>query len=443
MKKRMSKILSILLISVLVVSTGNVVQAEDTEEAAAEVQVSGETEEPEAEQPKEIAEPAEEVTEEAPAAESKEEDAGKEEVKKEAKEDKNIETPALDAKETEEIPEMGMDAFASVEGETVEAVPMAEMKSMEEQKVTGSYQSKAVDLPAKGTIIITGQYVNGNYWFGLFKDEALDTPVDSTASVSASNRSVTRTFKVPQAGRYYVGGYVYSTNGTKINTNIQYAFYDGSDRSISNGQSIAVGQKDAQTNYFMFKATATGYLQVQGDDNAVNRAYCKVALCNSSKNPLSGETSLRYAPAYGVKKGKTYYIRVTASYNSNGAYTLNAVNKKISDKCGKKKSKAVTLKKKKTKKGVIEAGAKSKNATNWYKFKLTKKKKVTINVTTNSNDALKITVYKGGRRIGSKTVYNMAEGKLYSSGKWTKGTYYIKVQRANKNSSGWYTLKWK
>lgn len=37
MKKRMSRILSILLVSVLVVSAGNVVQAEDAEDAVTEV----------------------------------------------------------------------------------------------------------------------------------------------------------------------------------------------------------------------------------------------------------------------------------------------------------------------------------------------------------------------------------------------------------------------
>ena len=110
---------------------------------------------------------------------------------------------------------------------------------------------------------------------------------------------------------------------------------------------------------------------------------------------------------------------------------------------GKKKSKAVTLKRKKTKKGMIQAGAGKKDATNWYKLKLTKKRKVTIDVTSNSNDAFKISIYKGGRRIGTKTVYNRASGPIYSIGKWPKGTYYVKVQRKNTKSSGWYTLKWR
>ncbi len=79
-----------------------------------------------------------------------------------------------------------------------------------------------------------------------------------------------------------------------------------------------------------------------------------------------------------MAKGKTYYIRVDARFNSKGAYVLNAVNSKISEKSGKTKKKAVTIKKKKTKSGIIESGKNSKQA-DWYKFKLTSKKKVNEN----------------------------------------------------------------
>ena len=39
--------------------------------------------------------------------------------------------------------------------------------------------------------------------------------------------------------------------------------------------------------------------------------------------------------------------------------------------------------------------------------------------------------------------YSDASRTLESAGKWSKGTYYIKIQRANSKSSGWYSLKWK
>ena len=99
-------------------------------------------------------------------------------------------------------------------------------------------------------------------------------------------------------------------------------------------------------------------------------------------------------------------------------------------------------KEKKTKKGNNEAGKNSKQA-DWYKFKLTSKKKVKINVTTGSNESLKIILYKGGKRIITKTVRGNSTGDITSVGKWPKGTYYIKVQRGTSTSSGYYTIKWK
>ncbi len=213
-------------------------------------------------------------------------------------------------------------------------------------------------------------------------------------------------------------------------------FYNGADRAISNGQTIAVGQKKAQTNYFQFKAPYTGYLQTAGDSSA---SSYKVTLCNSSKKALSGANYLSYNPTYGVTKGKTYYIKVVSSVNTKGAYTFKVTSKKITEKSGKKKSKAVTVKKKKTKKGTIQAGSAQDD---WYKFKLTKSQKVKISLTTGSNDALKVIVYKGGKKIGTRTIYRNSKGYVRSLGKWPKGTYYIQMKRANKKSSGYYTLKW-
>ena len=69
---------------------------------------------------------------------------------------------------------------------------------------------------------------------------------------------------------------------------------------------------------------------------------------------------------------------------------------------------------------------------------------VPIKVTTGSNDALKIIVYKGGKKVGngSRTIYNNATGKLYSSTKWSKGTYYIKVTKYG-SGNGYYQIKWR
>lgn len=421
MKKRMSKILSMLLISALVVSTGSVVEAADMEGQTAQVQEADGEAAPAEDEAEAV--PAEEVKEEVPAA---------------VEEKAEVEKAEAPVKEAEEAPEMGIQVLESGEGNAIDELENVGLSKKIEAQVNEYYLSKPLELPAKGTLEISASYSNGDYWFGLFYDEALKTPVNGTGSVNASNPTSTKIFNVPAAGTYYYGAYSY--DGEVYVTVQPPVFYDGSDRTLSNGTSIVVGQKDGQVNYFAFKAPYTGYLKAEGDANALSSAYCKVALCNSAKKALTGDTSLRYTPTYGVTKGKTYYIRVSASYNPQGRYTFRVTNKKITEKSGKSKSKAVNVKKNKTIKGTIQVGS---SQADWYKLKVTSNKKITINTTISTNDKIKIVVYKGGKQMYSRVAPNNTKLKIYSLGKVSKGTYYVKVQRANKNSSGYYTLKWK
>ena len=63
-----------------------------------------------------------------------------------------------------------------------------------------------------------------------------------------------------------------------------------------------------------------------------------------------------------------------------------------------------------------------------------------------TNDAMKIQVYQGGKKISGTNGTFRYTNKSYtvkSIGKWSKGTYYIKISRGNKKSSGYYELSWK
>ena len=312
--------------------------------------------------------------------------------------------------------------------------------------VGGYYRGYAekIQISEKGTIYMmvigeddsTGRhgYVN----FGVFKDAALTQSVDSWTNVSADGESVNgRAFKITEAGTYYLGVYSFinSASSAKNYEVLSLAAYSkGTDRTLSNGKWTAVGQKDDQTNYFKFKATSTGYIKVNNSD----RVY--VTLCSSGKKALSGETLNLYDPVYGVKKGNTYYVKVRALYNTSGMYQLKVTNTGVSEKSGTTKSKAVTIKKGSTKKGTITAGS---SKADWYKFKLTSKKTVKMTIKGATNDQLKIAVYDGKKVVKTSTIYNSTKSiTLTSVGKWSKGTYHIKVYRGNSKSSGWYSLKW-
>ena len=303
--------------------------------------------------------------------------------------------------------------------------------------------SQQAYIPAKGTVIMTvaaeddSQGSNGYVCFGVFKDAALTQPVDSTMGVNSGADGKVWVFSVPSAGTYYLGVYssISSSSAAKNYGVAALAAYSkGTDRTLSNGKWTAVGQKDAQTNYFKFKATSTGYIKVSNSD----RVY--VTLCSSKKKALSGEDWNLYDPVYGVKKGNTYYVKVRTLYNASGMYQLKVTNTGISEKSGTTKSKAVTIKKGSTKKGTITAGS---SQADWYKFKLTSKKSVKMTIKGATNDQLKIAVYDGKKIVKTSTIYNNTKSiTLTSVGKWSKGTYHIKVYRGNSKSSGWYSLKW-
>ncbi len=311
--------------------------------------------------------------------------------------------------------------------------------------LSGNYKgySQKVPISAKGTIIMEAQAIsNGTYGgveFGLYRDAALNTRVDSTGYASANGSKDTQIIRVPAGGTYYLGvksSILQSSSSQAYAVAVACRYFSGTNRTIYNKKQIAVGQRDAQTNYFRFKAVRNGYLKVQSSEG-----YDKVTLCNSKKKALSNAVSTNYSPTFGVKKGKIYYVKVAAGYNLDGAYALKVTNSTISEKSGKKKSRAVLLKKKRTKKGTIVAGEKR---TDWYKIRVPKRKSVRITMKGATNDELKIAIYKGNRRVGRSTLgYYSKSITLRSVGKLSKGTYYIKVYRGTKKSSGWYSLRWK
>ena len=211
--------------------------------------------------------------------------------------------------------------------------------------------------------------------------------------------------------------------------------------------------------YYQIKPSKTGIVTFVPDYNG------KVALCNSNGDAISygsssGDSiemnsifSYKKMISYGVKAGRTYYIRMTgfpSSPDSTGNYYIRVkwTNGKVAAaKSGTKRSKAKSLKRKKTYKGLIKAGdGKAK----WYKVTT---KRRTINMlfkATKSSGAIKVTVYM--RKYGHKgklipETYKAGRGYGYVKGpltnpNGTKWTVYFKVQRAGKNS-GYYTLKWK
>jgi hypothetical protein len=155
---------------------------------------------------------------------------------------------------------------------------------------------------------------------------------------------------------------------------------------------------------------------------------------------------------FGVKKGKTYYLKVENAYGTYAENRLFGIkysieNAKTRTLSSKKKAKVLKRKADATKTLFI---ASTGTETDWYKIKVTSKRKTQIKVNTSKMKSgnLKITIYKGSKKIGdTKTITNAkSNGKTYtikntSSGKLTSGTYYIKVVKSTK-ASGRYTIRY-
>ncbi len=227
--------------------------------------------------------------------------------------------------------------------------------------------------------------------------------------------------------------------------------------NLALGQTIANTDEDASiTHYYRFSVKKSGYLAVSGV--AVSGSYTlplQISLCNAkgkvldtqSVNATSSVASMQEL-GFGVNKG-TYQLKVQTPYK----YTLIAAYKKWDEKSGSTQKKAVALKKKSLKKGVVGIGESAKKV-DWYKITLKKPATIQLEFETLSNGYLYATfVPSRSTRTkikGSYTVYSWNRKVPFTmsgtvSKKLPVGTYYIKVYRGSSDSriNGVYTLKWK
>lgn len=306
--------------------------------------------------------------------------------------------------------------------------------------------AQKLETSGKGTLSFSvrcteAKNATRNVVYGLFKEASLEDPIDkdSVDVVTKKGDHKTVVVKVPRAGTYYLGVYAMADSkdksvSWKFTTGAIY--WKGGNRTITTDKKIAVGHKSAQTNYFKMKTTESGYVTLTSSN-----PKSKIVLCDSKKNPLTKNTITKYGVTYGVPKGKTYYFKVYAPACEDGGYILVAKNRKISEKSGSSKARAVEMKKNETVKGTMQNGEKKPD---WYKIKLTSKQSVELSWKARTNEKMKLAIYQEGRKMATKTLtYADASYKLKSVGKWPKGTYYLQVYTDSEKSSGWYILKWK
>ncbi len=280
------------------------------------------------------------------------------------------------------------------------------------------------------------------------------------------SRKMNRILSLLLAMVMVVGVFVVPTPDEVSAASKSYAFQS------TKASSVTIKDADCYTssgtikaNYIKFKSGFTGYitLKMSNASKASNYTAGYLTLCNSKKKPIgvtreywdtNHDASNYYTRTYGVKKGQTYYFKVEAAAGVKIKTAVKAVSKKYTSQ-----KKAKTLKAKTTVGGVIIANDKTAD---WYKISVpaNKRVKITVAAKTNGDDdktGIKATLMKSNGKAFKTNAYCYAS--VVTKSDWCKylrkdqygreygisdkkGTYYIKVERLNKSSNGYYTLKW-
>lgn len=217
-------------------------------------------------------------------------------------------------------------------------------------------------------------------------------------------------------------------------------------------------------NWVSYTALKDGYLRLSFSNNTksklIGHSYGNICLYDAGKTtPLSApmhydtddSRAFMTSEYFGVKKGATYKIRISSIGGVKMHASFKAVNKKLYKNI--RKQKAVTLKKKKQRDGIVQPGDMKSH---YYKFKVTKRQKIKFMITPYLTDDFyfiisgpklkKSKIRVAVRSSGGKHVYSNYWGKkrtLETPVKAMPGTYYMEVKPIGGTCNGYYKISWK
>ena len=278
--------------------------------------------------------------------------------------------------------------------------------------------------------------------------------IGSRKYLSSSKTEDTLFAKLKKAGTYYVK---FETSAYSAGTPQTVAFAAAvypNGGTLKRGKIFYGASPDNNgVSYYKVTAPGNGYLTVSFPVRTADYSAFNIKLANSKKKSTYTNfeyisSNKGYKTVIGVKKG-TYHIAVK---NSDPAYGIKVSYTGVKENSGTTRSKAKSITKKSTKKGIVTA-TQSQNTGDWYKFKITKAQAVKFTFTVKSNGGgksggLKASFYQAGKSYSAASVNCYGDDQksvqLYTYGKGNKlapGTYYIKVQKYSAGN-GYYTLKW-
>lgn len=231
----------------------------------------------------------------------------------------------------------------------------------------------------------------------------------------------------------------------KAYTTINRSLSQGSDKwTLASGLNRSGVQG---TTYFKVTPDRTGVMNVYLKEYGYSSCTGEVTLCNADKKIRSEK--LMYPGSslkFGVKKGKTYYLKVTNTCGTGDQFYKYGIKYTMSsgtDRAIGTKSKAKQIYRKSDATFSTFVAA-NENNSDWYKFKVTtaRKTKITVKNQYMSSGYTTMRLYKSdGTLVKTLKIPAGYEGYIETTSKLAKGTYYVKITKSLKNS-GKYSIRW-
>lgn len=266
---------------------------------------------------------------------------------------------------------------------------------------------------------------------------------DPTSDVSHYNSD-----GVIWAGGLKAGTYALYTESACQNANTSVIAMFGAgvilsqNNRVFSGNSGIISASTGAITYQQFKLSKRGVaaLAVYKENSAGNILGVTYSIQKLNKKTwqnvatnLSGKKDDEYVVTTGLAAG-TYRVVVKAA-SGEILHFINA-NQTAADSYGTSKKKAKEIKRKKSKKQVFLSNDSLKKA-HWYKIKVKKTGTTYIDVTGLGNQSKISVVVTGKSKLRNTSI---AKGfRIY--GKAKKGTYYIKISKGSKGTSG-YQIKY-
>lgn len=305
-----------------------------------------------------------------------------------------------------------------------------------------------INMDYKGllSIKLTGKVIPSGLDVALYSDEACTSIIGYARYLSSSSMESDLEAKVPAKGTYYLKLSLSSYAEADASLTITPYSFSSENKTLKNKEWIGSYPMsyDSQISH-KITINKPGYIMVEGASLGEYSSSISVTLLNSKKAKLSELEYLSktqgYATYFAVNKG-TYYINA----KSSDVYKLRYSFVAVAEKPGSTKAKAVTIGKGKTVKGLVQATDSTTKA-DWYKVKLTSKRKLAFDIYAKSNESIKFEIIPASKNVilwGSTiTLYDFEGGEYSTKETMPVGTYYIKVTKRAKTSSGYYTIKFR